>query len=437
MVEGLRLVGVNHRTAPIDVRERFSYGPEEWARAGEELGARGFTERVVLSTCNRSEIYVTSPEGIADVEVQALLEDFLVGFHRVPRDTADPHLYQAGGTSVARHLFRVASSLDSMVVGESEILRQVRTAHESALEQGWTGPTSNRLFRHAVQTGKRVRAETGIGTRPASIATAAVDLAGKVFGSFDGRTACIVGAGEMAERIAHILSMRGVGHILVANRTPERAEKLGAELGRARIVSLEEVESVLVEADVVVSSTASIAPVITEKMLRSAMRLRNNRPLFVVDIAVPRDVEPSARDIYNVFLYHVDDLQDVIEESNTYRRSEAIRAEEIVEGEVRTFVDWVESRQVVPALEALRRHGADVAEAETARVLRRLAHLAESDKRAVRQLARAIVSKLLHTPTVRLKESAVDDGAWADIELLCRLFDLDIEAESASGDDLA
>ncbi len=421
----LHLFGLNHRTTPVDLRERFSFDGDALRRAGEELAGRGADERVILSTCNRAELYAMLPG--EDDEGRQVLERFFADFHGVAIETVRAHSYHATGPATTRHLLRVAASLDSMVLGESEILRQVREAHEFARDRGWTGPSFNRLFAVAVETGKRVRTETAIGQSTTSVASAAVDLARKLFGSLERRRALVIGAGEMAKQIARYLVDAEVGGVIVANRSRERAERLLAAMPRAlgEIIDLEGVAGALTRADLVTTSTAASKAILDVAMVRSAMKQRRNRPLFIVDIAVPRDVDPAVGGLYNVFLYHIDHLRNVVRDGEASRQAEAAQAERIVEDEAGLFHRWLDERRVVPAIAMLRQHGHDVAETEVEKVLRRIEGLSAADQKAVRHLGHSIVTKLLHDPTVRLKEAAAGErGARRFVEALRYLFAL-------------
>lgn len=421
----LHFFGVNHRTTPVEIRERFAFDPETIPSAGEELARFGADERVILSTCNRAEVYAMMPG--EDEEGERLLGEFFAEFHGVDRGIVLRHSYHAMGDAVTRHLLRVASSLDSMVLGESEVLRQVREAHEIARDRGWTGASFNRLFGCAVETGKRVRTETAIGQSTTSVSSAAVDLARKLFGSLERRTVLVVGAGEMAKQVAGYLIGADAAGVIVANRSRSRAEALLESLPRllGSVIDLDGVGTALGGADLVVTSTGAKEPILTVEMVRKAMKQRRNRPLFVVDIAVPRDVEPAVGDLYNVFLYHIDHLREVVRDGEICRQAAAALAEEIVEGEVKEFHRWLDERRVVPAIALLRQRGHAVADAEVERVLRRIGGLSPEDEEAVRHLGNAIVSKLLHDPTVRLKEAAAGErGARRYVEALKYLFAL-------------
>lgn len=426
----LHLFGLNHRTTPVEIREAVAFGAEATLRAGTELGRCGAEERTILSTCNRAEIYASFPGD--PTAGRELLERFFAEFHGIDREVVRHHSYHALDRQAAHHLLRVAASLDSQILGESEILRQVREAHELAREQSWTGPTFNRLFGAAIEAGKRVRTETAIGESTTSIAFAAIQLARKLFGKFHHRTALVVGAGEMAERIARYLIDGKISRLVVANRSRDHAEALLASLPKrpGGVIALDEIGSALDEADLVASSTAAEEPLLTREVVRASMRRRKNRPLFLVDIAVPRDVEPAVGDLYNVYLYHIDHLKQVVREGEARRRAEAVVAESIIESELRAFDVWLEERSVVPTIATLRRFGNGVAHDEVERALRKLNHLSGPDQEAIRYLGDAIVAKLLHRPTIRLKEAASEGDAGQQSEAVRYLFALE---ESQNG----
>src|SRR5580692_1990510 len=304
------LVGLNHRTAPVEVRERVSFTAEQARRAADELRSRGILEEtLVLSTCNRSEVYGVPPE--SSHECAPGLSSFLSEFHSVRPDVLGVSLYHHYDREAVRHLFRVAGGLDSMLLGEAEILGQVREAYRYAHEYGATGPVLNRLFQGALEVGKRVRSETELGTRPMSVASAGVKLAERIFGKMKERCALVVGAGVISEQVVNQLRDRGIGRLLIMNRSRERAEELARRFA-AKVVDWSEWDAALTVADIVVSSVASEEPVLRREILQSAMSARGNRALFVMDLGMPRNVEGSASNLYNIYVYNIDDLTEIV-----------------------------------------------------------------------------------------------------------------------------
>jgi glutamyl-tRNA reductase len=407
----LTLVGLSHQGTPVAVRER-AFVP--LARAGELAASlAGEGEAVCLSTCNRTELYLVGD----DAERRAL--DAFEGVSGMPGEELRAVVYRLTDEAAALHLFRVAAGLDSLVPGEGEILGQVRAAFEA----GTTGPVLDRVFRQALHAGKKVRAETAIAESPASVSSAAGALAQQVFGRLDGCRVLLVGAGHVAELAARSLAARGAAIAYVANRSPQRAAELAGRFG-GRGIDLARVREVLAEVDVVVSSTGSPGRVLAQPDVEAALSSRKGRPLFLIDLAVPRDLDPAIHDLDACYLYDMDDLESVVASSLAGRRREAARAEAIVAEEAERFREWQASREVVPAIASLRAWAEEVRAGELARVRGRLG-LSESQEEAVESITAQIVNKLLHPPTVRLKEAAAgaDGGGYA--QAVRHLFDLD------------
>lgn len=415
----LLLVGTSHHSAPVELRERLAFDLEDaGALAARLAGDDG--EAVALATCNRVCLYVVHPdEGTARLRARRELES-LAG---LPAPELERALYEKADDDAALHLFRVASGLDSLVPGEAQILGQVRSAYEAARTSGAAGPLLHHLFRQALHVGKRVRNETAIGESPASVSSAAAELAARVFGDLERRCVLLIGAGKMGELAAQNLSSRGVGALVVANRSQERGAQLAARMG-ARWVGLGSLEEELAAADIVISSTGSEGFVLEAETVARAQRVRRNRPLFFVDIAVPRDLDPGINGLPGCYLYDVDDLERVVQESIAGRQDEAARAEALAAEAADAFRVWRLSRDVVPAITALRRHAEHIRESELARARARLAGLSASERLAVESLTTQIVNKLLHVPTVRLKEAAATSNGAARIETVRELFDL-------------
>ncbi|MGZ4398545.1 MAG: glutamyl-tRNA reductase [Gaiellaceae bacterium] len=403
----LALVGISHHSAPIDLRERVALDPAGAARLAERL-ARGAREVVCLSTCNRTELYLADEE-VIEAEADAI--EALAELAGAPHRELAPSLYRRRDQEAALHLFRVAAGLDSLVPGEGEILGQVRQAYEAGAARGFL----DKVFREALHVGKRVRSETAIGESPASVPSAAAALAQQVFGELEGRSALVVGAGKMGTLAARSLVARGARVIYVASRGGERAQELAAQLG-GRTIAIGELGDSLAEVDIVVSSTSADRFVIGKAEVTAALRRRSGRPLFLIDLAVPRDVEPAVNALEGCYLYNVDDLQAVVSETMSGRHEEAVRAEQLVREEAERFRDWQASLEVVPAIASLRAWAEDVRLSELQRAESKLGRLSAEERKTVESLTAQIVNKLLHRPTVRLKQAATapDGVVYAD-----------------------
>jgi glutamyl-tRNA reductase len=417
----LALVGVSHHLAPLELREHVAVDAEAAAALARSL-ADG-CEAVVLSTCNRTEIYLAGADDDPKLEVRAAgaLEDL----GRGRAEGLAPVLYRLTNESAALHLFRVAAGLDSLVPGEGEILGQVR----SAFDAGATGPFLDHLFRQALHAGRRARVETAIGESPSSIPAAAAALAQQVFGELAGRPVVLVGAGRMSELTARNLMSRGALIRAVANRSHEHGEELARRLD-ARAVALDEVVGEIGSCDIVVSSTSSPGFVLRREVLATAVKARRGRPLLFVDLAVPRDVDPELATLDGSFVYDVDDLEAVVEVSLAGRRAEAARAERLVALEAERFREWQASLAVVPAIASLRARAEEIRSTELAKADGRLAQLAESERRVVEAVTSQIVNKLLHLPTVRMKEAAAAADGVFYAQVVRHLFGLGEDEES-------
>jgi glutamyl-tRNA reductase len=415
----LVLVGTSHRLAPVELRERMGFDSAVAKEVVQRLaGEEG--EAVGLSTCNRVCLYVAHPDA-AEARRQATEELRMLG--GLALEEVESALYSVMDGEAARHLFRVAAGLDSLVPGEGEILGQVRAAYEAAREAGAVGPVLSRLFHQAIHTGRRVRTETALGENPASVSTAAAELAGRIFDDLPRRRILLVGAGKMGAHAAVDLVARGVKSLVVANRSLDRAERLATRFG-ARAVELDALEDELVEADIVIASTGSRGLVLSADQVERAIRRRGGRPVFFVDIAVPRDLDPAINELDGCYLYDIDDLERVVEGAAAGRREAASRAERIVSEEARAFAAWERSLDVVPAITSLHRRAEEIRSGELAKARGRLSGLSPRERRAVESLTTQIVSKLLHAPTVRLKEAAAAPEGAAYAETVYRLFDL-------------
>ena len=428
----LLLLGVSHRTAPVDLRERLDFASRDVGAAVESLAARSSaTESVVLSTCNRSEIYVASAEpGRAREELIAFLSDY----HHLPREVFLPHLFVHEDTTAAHHLFRVAAGLDSLVIGEPQILGQVKDAFQAAAERRCTGPLLSKTFHWAFGVGKRVRTETALGEGAISVSFAAVALARKIFGRLEGRCVLVVGAGEISGLTAQHFRSHGAGEIVITNRTAAQAEALASQVA-GRAVPWGEMSQAIVTADIVVTATGSQRPIITRTDVEAATGRRRTDPLFIIDIAVPRDVDPTVGEIEQVFLYNVDDLQGIVHENLTRRGAEIARAEAIVAEELARFTSWHRSRRAIPTVVALRQRFDEIRRAELRRLDAKLGGLPPETRMRLDEVTRLIVEKLLLEPTEQLKALPDEETQAAYTEAVNRLFRLsDDAAPPGAGD---
>lgn len=414
------LVGLNHRTAPVEVREKVSFTAEQTQRAAEELRARGILEEtLVLSTCNRSEVYGVPPE--SSHECAPGLSTFLSEFHSVRADVLGVSLYHHYDQEAVRHLFRVAAGLDSMLLGEAEILGQVREAYRFAHEHGATGPVLNRLFQGALEVGKRVRTETELGTRPMSVASAGVKLAEHIFGKLQGHKALVLGAGTISEQVVAHLRDRGVAQLHVMNRSRDRAEELAKQFG-GEVVGWGEWDAALRAPDVVVSSVSAEEPVLQRDIVERAMAARGNRALFLMDLGVPRNIAPDVAELYNVYIYNTDDLSEIVQQNRSARESEIPKAQGIVDEHVAKFLSWQASVELVGLMEALRTKMRE----ERASFLRArvepMKHLTETDRAHVERLMDEMLEKLLLEPAERLRGEKELRRKIQNVEALRDLF---------------
>jgi len=417
----LFLLGVSHRTAPVELRERLDFSSRDVGAAVEALCARtGAAETVVLSTCNRSELYVAS-ENVAEARQE--LVRFLAEYHQVPADQFVPHLFTREDDQVAHHLFRVSAGLDSLVVGEPQVLGQVKDAFGVARDRRCAGPFLNKLFSSSFAVGKRVRTETALGEGAVSVSFAAVQLARKIFGRLEGRHVLVIGAGEMGKLTAQHLRSQGVGDIVITGRTFSRAEEIAAAV-EGRAVPWSELTAALAVADIVITATGSQMPIITRAHIETVMRRNRRDPLFIIDIAIPRDVEAGAGEIEQVFLYNVDDLQAIVQENISRRSAEIQRAEDIVAEEVGRFMAWRRSRTVVPTVVALRQRFDAIRKSELQRLDSKLAGMDADTRARVDEVTRLIVEKLLLEPTEQLKALPDEETQVAYADAVRRLFGL-------------
>jgi len=404
----LLVLGLNHTTAPVEIRERVSFGPDIVAGALRALTeVEGVGEGVILSTCNRTEIYCHG----SDLNPQTV-SGWLARFHGLRREDIAPYLYVHEGEKAVAHLLRVASGLNSLVLGEPQILGQVKQAWQTARQAGTLGKILGRLFQHSFATAKQVRTDTAIGDSPVSVAFAAVSLSKQIFSDLAPLTALLIGAGETIELTARHLRQQGIGRIIVANRTVTRAHEL-AEQFDGFAISLTEIPAHLAEADIVISSTASPVPVLGKGTVESALKARRHKPIFMVDIAVPRDIEPEVRELEDVYLYTVDDLEEVIQENLRSRQQAAEQAAEIIEQRSAEFMAWLRSLDAVALIQSYRGQ-AEAIKQETLRKALRMVENGTHPEEALRYLANTLTNKLLHTPSSQLREA----GSSGDRELL-------------------
>jgi glutamyl-tRNA reductase len=413
------LLGVNHKSAPVEVRERLAFTEQACAEGLRALvDGEVVREGLIVSTCNRVEVLAETEASRLD-ESTSRITNFLSRAEALPASFFQTHLYRHTDDEAVRHLFRVASSLDSMVIGEPQVLGQVRRAYSIALEAGTSGRILNRLVHHAFRVAKRVRTETGIAANAVSISYMAVELGRKIFRSLEGHTALLVGAGEMAELSARHLVNAGVSRVLVANRTREPAERMAKELS-AEPIDLDQMADRLVEADIVICSTAAEHYVITEDLVRAALNKRRNRPSFFIDISVPRNVDPKVGNIPNVFVFDIDDLESVISSNIREREREAERAELIVQSEIMQFHQSLRALDIGPTIGALRTKLQDIAKGELTRHRNKLGPLTPEQERAVEALLVSTVNKISHPLLSHMRRTSDTSDAdtiqaWRDI----------------------
>ncbi len=398
----LLTLGINHKSAPIDIRERLTFGPDIIVAALRSLlEQQAVSEAVILSTCNRTEIYCA----LAGADKEEIYS-WLASFHGMEVETISPYLYGHEGRDAVQHLLKVASGLDSLVLGEPQILGQVKAAYQTANDAGATRKLLGRLFQHTFSVAKQVRTDTAIGSSPVSVAFAAVSLARQIFSDLSSQTAMLIGAGETVELAARHLHQHGIGRMIVANRTVERAHTLASQFD-AYAIALTEIPAHLAEADIVISSTASPLPVLGKGSVESALKKRRHQPMFMVDIAVPRDIEAEVGNLGDVYLYTVDDLDEVIQENLRSRQEAAGQATEIIELHVEEFMGWLRSLDAFDIIRDYRNQAEQTRDA----VLQRAQRLLESGKspeEALQFLAHTLTNKLLHTPSTSIRQAGFD-----------------------------
>lgn len=416
----LLALGINHHTAPVAIRERAAFGPEQLPEALYDVTQRGIAgEATILSTCNRTEVYC----GLHMVDGERIIE-WLCGYRRLEPGDLRPYLYTYPDQDAVKHAFRVAAGLDSLVLGEPQILGQMKEAFAQAHKVGTTGKLLNRLFQQTFAVAKQVRTDTAIGASPVSVASATVQLAKRIFRDLREQTMLLIGAGDAIELCARHFKEHGIGHMIIANRTLERGRLLADAIG-AEAITLAEMPSRLADADIVISSTASQLPILGKGAVERALKARKHRPMFLVDLAVPRDIEAEVGALNDVYLYTIDDLKDVVQESVQSRTAAAHEAEKIIDTRVVDFMQWVRMLDAVPTIRALRDSATAMRDAELQRARQKLAR-GEDPAKVVEQLARALTNKFTHSPTDALKR-ADHDGNEELLAAARRLFNLDDE----------
>ena len=423
------LIGCNHRTAPVELRERLAFTTEQALDAASQLRQRGILEEaVVVSTCNRSELY--GVPGDTTARIAEVLEEFLTSYHGIPHGDLAGRTYRWMGADAIRHLFRVASGLDSMLLGEAEILGQIRTAYGRALDHGATGPILNRAFQGALEVGKRVRAETEVGARPMSVSLAGVKLGERVFGSLKGRSALILGAGEVAEQVVEHLRNRGIGNLLVVNRSFDRAKNLAARMG-GEAVPWESLESAVSAPDIIVTSVGDAGTVLKREQLVRALTARAGRPVFVVDLGVPRNVAAEAANLYNLYLYNIDDLGEIVEQNKRAREAEIPRAEAIIAEHVAKFETWRAALEASSIIDELRGRFREEREALLRERLEAMQGVSAEERQRIRSITEELIERVLAEPTARLRNGGGGiRGQLRSVHALRRVFGLDKEGES-------
>ncbi len=421
------LIGCNHRTAPVEFRERVAFTPQQALHAAEELRRQGILdEAVVLSTCNRSELY--GVPGEVGPAVTEAMEEFFTSFHQLPRGEWNGRLYRSVGSEAVRHLFRVAAGIDSMMLGEAEILGQLRTAYSQALDHGATGPVLNRVFQGAIEVGKRVRAETEVGARPMSAALAGVKLAERVFGNLRGHAALILGAGAVAEQVVEHLQNRGIGSLRVVNRSFDRAAELAQRMG-GEAVTWESLDTVLGIPDVIVTSVSGGGPVLTRETLERAIAARGGRPMFVVDLGVPRNVAPEVAGLYNLYLYNIDDLGAIVEQNKKAREAEIPRAEALIAEHLAKFESWraaLEASSIVDDLRGRFHHHRELLLREK---LAEMPDVSPEERTRLAHITEELIERVLDQPAQQLRHGAGMRGRLGAIDALRHLFGLDEDNE--------
>lgn len=409
--------GINHKTAPVDIRERVAFTPQNLVDALQELAAQPHIhEAAILSTCNRTEIVCNLEE-----DDTATVVDWFQHYHKLTPEEVEPYVYVHPQQFAVRHMLRVASGLDSLILGEPQILGQMKEAYLTAVQAGTVGTLLGRLFQHTFAVAKQVRTDTAIGSSPVSVAFATVSLAKQLFTHLSQHTVLLIGAGETIELAARHLHEHKIGRIIIANRTVEKAHTLASEFG-GYAISLGDIPVHLAEADLVISSTASQLPILGKGAIERAVKERKHRPMLMIDIAVPRDIEPEAGELDDVYLYTVDDLQDIIQEGLRSRQEAAEQAEEIIENQVHRFMGWLRSLDAVATIRAYRDQAEQLRNQEVEKARRMLARGVPPEE-VMAQMARALTNKLIHCPSTHLRQAGFE-GRTEVLAIARELFDL-------------
>ena len=417
------LLGLNHKTAPLEIREKLSgAAPDETHPLREIMQIAGVREAFYLSTCNRTEVFFRVDE--KPEETLGLLKAYLRKRGNFTAEDIDRYFYLHFDENALSHLFRVTSSLDSMVMGEPQILGQVKESYREAVDNDATGILLNKILHHAFRVAKRVRTETGIASHAVSVSFAAVELAKKIFGNLAGKTVILVGAGEMSELAARHLVQHGASRILIANRTFERSMQM-TDLFRGEAIRFDDLAKRLQDADIVITSTGAPNLIISKEMVASALRRRKNRLLFLIDIAVPRDIDPAAGELDNVYLYNIDDLQDVVDENRHIRQMEAEKAEAIVAEEVKRYREWYNTLEAVPTIVSLKEKTEAIVRGELEKSSSWIKNLREEERIHIEGLLSSVVNKILHDPIVGLKDKTIHRSAKPYIAAIKYLFNLE------------
>ncbi len=402
----LYCIGLNHKTAPVNIRERLAFGPDIIVAALRALSQQNFiSETVIISTCNRTEIICIVNDQITTDKIKKQLIQWLSHFHSLDEKELTPYLYQHVNEKMVEHLLSVASGLDSLILGEPQILGQVKKSYKTALDAKFTGKLLDRLFQHTFSVAKQVRTDTAIGHNPISIAYAAVNLSRQIFTEINHKTALLIGAGETVELAARYLKQHGIGHLIIANRTIENAQKIAKTLD-AVAITLSEISQHLFKADIVISSTASPLPILGKGAVESALKKRKRQPIFMVDIAVPRDIEAEVSNLDDIYLYTVDDLEEIITENQKSRAEAAKHAEKIVQFQAYEFMNWIASLNAVSIITDYRQNAEKIRDQVLANALKRLKNNKDPEE-TLTFLAKTLTNKLLHVPSNQLREASV------------------------------
>ena len=417
----LLTLGLNHLTAPVEIRERLAFPEMDQPKALYQLTEEyGLHEAAILSTCNRSELYIAAEEGHGIEQAQ----QFLVDTRNIDINKLGHHFYTLEDHDAATHLFRVACGIESLVLGESQILNQVRSTLETAQRNGSTRLLLNELFQRSLRTGKRARNETNIGKGHLSISTAAVELAGQVFDNLSDCQAALIGAGEMAELTAKYLAEANIASLVIANRTIARANEL-ARLYKGQGIALSQLSTNLTKMDIIIASTASNNFIITFDMIKSSMELRRGRPILLIDISVPRNIDPKIRNIDNVFLFDIDDLKQVVESHKKNREQEIERVQVIIEGELRDFLSWYNALGTGTLIKDLHNKSDRLREVELARWTSKLNQLEPHEKDLIERILKAYANKLLHDPLVQIRKFANEEDGLIRLDTVRKLFNVE------------